>query len=253
MRARNSTLAMPKSALDEMTKGEICFFRLLVPELENRIPITWTTFPYTIAFIVPLVFMAYLSRRPNTHVIRLLLLPAVLSITLHSCLGYLWTGQGMNVYNWGEGLVCLTSIAKALEYTFVKDGRFKVDEKRPGDISIPAISKKDYDPKDPTQASNGHVPITGLNRPGSSFLLLRLQDSLELVFAFRGIGWDFGRHVYIPPERKPLARRPFLIATFNSFACSFLALDFLESCLKLVPRVGSPHGGTIFLQSLPPV
>ncbi|KAI5121341.1 hypothetical protein M0805_000649 [Coniferiporia weirii] len=196
--------------------------------------------------------MAYLARRPDTHIIRLLLLPATLSAVLHSCLGYVWTGEGMNVYNWGEGLCCLVCIGKTLEYAFVKEGRFKVGEKHLGGMSTPAISKKDYDPKDPTHPADSHIPVTGLNRPGSSFLPLGLQDGFELAFAFRGVGWDFGKYVYIPPERKPLARRPFLIATLNTFAFNFLVLDFLESCIKLAPRVGTPLGGSIFMQHLPP-
>lgn len=151
------------------------------------------------------------------------------------------------------------TIGKAIDYALVPNGHYKVGEKEPGQDRRPAISKKDYDPKNPfSSISNGtasprSIPVTGTNRPGSNFLPLWIQDGLELICAARGIGWDWGKGVYVPPERKPLSRRPFLLATFSSFLWSFLFLDFLESCLKLVPGVGLPTGGTIFLSELPPV
>lgn len=239
--------------LDEMALGAEQFVQLIVPKLEDRTPITWTTFPFTILFLGPVLFMSFLARRPDTHLMRLLLLPTVITLTIHSCFGYVWTGSGMHVYNWGEGLCCLVTIGKAFEYAFVKNGRCKVGEKYPGDESKPAISKKNYDPKDPTKVANGHIPDTGVKRPCSSFIPKGLQDALELFFAFRGIGWDWGKDVYIPAERRPLSRRPFILATLKSFTASFLLLDLLESTIKLVPGVGSPYGGTIFLSYLPPL
>ncbi|KAL5492758.1 hypothetical protein ACEPAI_4205 [Sanghuangporus weigelae] len=203
--------------------------------------------------------MAYLARRPDTQLIRLLMLPSTIAVTLHSCYGYVWVGRGLHVYNWGEALVGMMVAGKVIDYALVPNGHYKVGEKQPGQDSRPAISKKDYDPKDPSHSiSNGNasphsIPVTGANRPGSKLLPLWLQDGLELFCAARGVGWDWGKNVYIPPERKPLARRPFLLATLSSFLWSFLLLDFLESCLKLVPGVGLPTGGTIFLPHLPPI
>lgn len=86
-----------------MVLGAEQFLRLLVPKLDDRVPITPSTFPYTISFLPPVLFMAYLARRPETYLMRLLLLPTVITITLYSCFGYVWTGPGMHVYNWGEG------------------------------------------------------------------------------------------------------------------------------------------------------
>jgi len=149
------------------------------------------------------------------------------------------------------------AVAKGIELALVKDGRYKKGERRPGDIEKPAISMKDYNPSTggPLNETNGHqkVPVTGLNRPGSGFLPVWLQDGLELVVAFRGVGWDFGEGLYVPPETKPLERSAFLKATFWSFLRSFLLLDLLEGTIKLVPGVGSTQGGTMFLPWLPPV
>lgn len=79
------------------------FYRLVIPAFEDRTPITPSTFLYTLAYVLPLTFLAFLARRPHTRTIRILLVPSVICITLHSCLGYKWTGRGMHVYNWGEG------------------------------------------------------------------------------------------------------------------------------------------------------
>ncbi|KAL5482362.1 hypothetical protein ACEPAI_8956 [Sanghuangporus weigelae] len=193
--------------------------------------------------------MAYLrlARRPDTQLIRLLILPSAIAVTLHSCYGYVWVGKGgggLHVYNWGEGAAGggMMVTGKVIDYALVPNGHYK----------------KDYDPKDLSHSvSNGNasphsISVSGTNRPGSKLLPLWLQDGLELFCAARGVGWDWGKGVYIPPERKPLVRRPFLLATLSSFLWSFLLLDFLEFCLKLVPGVGLPTGGTIFLPHLPP-
>lgn len=150
-------------------------------------------------------------------------------------------------------MACLVALGKAIDFATVPEGHFKVGERTPGDVQTPAISKKDYDPKDPTHPANGHTPITGLNRPGSTFLPLWLQDGFELLFASRGIGWDWGKGAYIPAEHKPLEQKAFLMATIKSFCINFMILDVLESCIKLVPAVGTPRGGTIFLPYLDPL
>jgi hypothetical protein len=46
--------------------------------------------------------MAYLARRPDTQLIRLLLLPSALCGILASAYRYVWTIPELNVYNWGQ-------------------------------------------------------------------------------------------------------------------------------------------------------
>jgi hypothetical protein len=80
-----------------------------------------------------------------------------------------------------------------------------------------------------------------------------IYDPFEVIFAIRGIGWKFGNGVYIPRETRSLERRLFLRSTFVMFIKDFLILDFLESCIKLLPGVGSTEGGSIFYPELPTV
>lgn len=95
--------------------------------------------------------------------------------------------------------------------------------------------------------------MTGLSRPGSRFLPVWFEDAVEVLSSLRGIGWDFGKDMFIPRETKPLERSAFLQATFFSFLQSFFLLDFAESCIKLVPGLGSTDGGSMFLPWLPPL
>lgn len=79
-----------------------------------------------------------------------------------------------------------------------------------------------------------------------------MNDAFELLCTFRGYGWDFGQGVYVPQEYRPLERGPFLKATLKIFLKYFILLDLLDSCLKLIPGVGSPLGGSMFFP-LPPI
>lgn len=87
--------------------------------------------------------------------------------------------------------------------------------------------------------------------PRNSLLPPWLYDTFEVVFTFRGLGWQFGADLHVPRDPRPSNRSAFLCVTAISTLKYFLILDTLESLIKLVPDVGSPHGGTIFKHNLP--
>ncbi|KAH8104954.1 hypothetical protein DFH11DRAFT_1836750 [Phellopilus nigrolimitatus] len=212
-------------------------------------------FPYTVAFSAS-AFHGVPCAAPDTHTIRLLMLPAVIMSAIHSCFGYMWTGHGMNVFNWGEGkheysalflrlrLCCLVCIGKALDYALAKEGRFKVGEARPGADRTPAISKKDYDPADPARPADADVPAAGAATP-------RVRASCRVACWMRSScssrsAASAGTLARTCTSRRSASRSrasPFVAATLNSFAYNFAALDLLEASIKLVPGVGSPRGG----------
>ncbi|TDL23297.1 hypothetical protein BD410DRAFT_747373 [Rickenella mellea] len=230
-------------------------FRAVIPEPTKRIPITWRNYPNTLAFLIPLIFMAYLVRRPNTYLIRLFLLPTLIAMTLYACFGYMWTRPSFNVYNWAQGLVALTFVGKGLEYAFTPQGRWKIGESKLGQEETPAVALKDKPPPHSNGFANGSVEVDlpRAEKQFDSVLPKWFLDSVEVLLAMRGIGWDFGRGVHIPREPRPLEQAPYLKATLVSALRHFITLDFFESCLKLVPGVGSVSGGTIFLPTLPPL
>src|ERR1700722_4166496 len=75
--------------------------RILVPEPRNRAPLSWEALPYGILCWVPYVSLAYLSRRPNTQPIRLLLLPVVIVSLVWTGHAFIFTDPKHNSLNWG--------------------------------------------------------------------------------------------------------------------------------------------------------
>ncbi|KAF9649424.1 hypothetical protein BDM02DRAFT_3113833 [Thelephora ganbajun] len=183
--------------------------------------------------------MAYLVRRRDTFVMRLLLLPTVIFLTVHSAHNFYWPQPWLQAYNWAQSLVSAQLIAKALDFALTPIGRLKV-----GETKLPRIGGEDtHTPSSPTAKHRAANP---------SFLPPAVNDAFEVLFAFRGLGWDFGQGAHVPKEDRPLERGAFLKATRRVFFKYFLLFDLLDSCMKLIPEVGSPFGGTIFFP-LPPI
>lgn len=148
--------------------------------------------------------------------------------------------------------MALTSIAKALDYTFAKEGRYKIGEVRLGNEDRAAISLADKRGDITNRAASPSVKPSPQTAHFPFSLLPRwLVDAVELLCTMRGYGWDFGVGVHVPKEKRPIDRSGFLIATVRSFLLNFLIVDLLESTLKLIPGVGSPFGSSIFIAHLP--
>ncbi|VDB91438.1 unnamed protein product [Peniophora sp. CBMAI 1063] len=233
---------LPSLVLGELVR----LARTLVPYPEDRIPLTLANAPYTTIQFIPFLTMAYLARRPNTYILRLLLLPILIVTALRAAFGYVWTDPRLNVYNWGAALYCLVLIGKGLDWALVKEGRIKQGERTPGAMEEPAVANKEQ-----TESAPGDV--SARKRPLANILPRGMEDALELAFALRGLGWDYGRDVPVPAFTRPTEPKAYLRATAKSFLINFLALDFLESMIKLVPGVGSVDGASIFLPQLPPL
>jgi hypothetical protein len=170
------------------------------------------------------------------------------------------------------GLVCTAFVGKALEYGLTK-GRFKVGERYPGESrTVPSVvlaraiatgQGANFESNEPNwnghsyqtgpEGANGHGSPIGNNR---SPLLRNLNDLADLFFSIRGIGWDFGTDhpLHVPREwRQTELVGVFLRQTATQLFLSLLVFDSLECIFKLIPGVGTPEGGTIFLPQLPPL
>lgn len=232
--------------LTRLPWGPARAFRTFVPPHQDRIPITWQTAPFTLLQFIPFSFMSYLVRRPDTHLIRLLLLPTLITAALHSSYGFVWNDPRHNVYNWGAASFSFVLMAKGIDLALAKTGTRHKQSEAPGTMSISAIiAAKVGNPDDSLEDASDQQLLA------SSILPLWLQDALELMFSLRGLGWDFGKGVYTPPTTRPQERKPFLRATLASFLAAFLLLDIIDSAIKLVPGVGDPFGGSIFFADLP--
>ncbi|KAI0252389.1 hypothetical protein BJV78DRAFT_1275003 [Lactifluus subvellereus] len=183
MQSSNATVTV--TLYQELAWGSAKAFRTFVPPHQDRIPITWHTAPYTLVQFIPYTFMSYLVRRPHTHLIRLLLLPTLITSALHSSYGYVWLDPRHNVYNWGAALFSFVLIGKGIDLALARTGRHKKGEDVPGTVSTPAIAAQNNSDAPAADASARKRQCTAL-------LPLWLQDAVEFMFSLRGLGWDFG-------------------------------------------------------------
>ncbi|KAF9565753.1 hypothetical protein CPC08DRAFT_704454 [Agrocybe pediades] len=223
-------------------------FRTLVPDQDHRIPIKLDNLILPVLCYAPFIFLAYLTRRPDTYLIRLLLLPSVVSLILTAAYRFTWSIPELNVYNWGQCLFAAVAISKSLEFALRPEGMLKVGESSPG-VKKGKEKSKDAQPNghaEPNHHNDSHTQQHPLIAPW-------FQDAIEVAHTLRGLDWKFSRGVHVPKEWRPLDPPSFLHATLISFIKNFLLLDFLEAILKLFPGVGQPLGGSIFYQELTPV
>ncbi|KAI1787882.1 hypothetical protein LXA43DRAFT_975059 [Ganoderma leucocontextum] len=194
--------------------------------------------------------MAYLVRRRDTHLMRVLLLPTVIAMTVRCTFRYQWKDTYYRWYEWNRGLMGLVVIAKSVDFALAKEGRFRVKEN-----GLPAIYEPEQKPSDLSQSDLGkNVPHADVEDRGIAGKLLprALYDALEIGLAMRGVGWDFGRSLYIPSGEWPSERNAFIKAKLWNFTRNELYVDVWETIEKLTPGVSS-NGGTIFLPHLPPL
>lgn len=226
-------------------------FQEIVPPPHHREPLTWREAPITISFLVPYLFMGYLVRREGTHLIRLLLLPTIVAMALRCTFGFYVLGEGWASFEWGRGvyvydddndtsdflklgLLALTVIAKSIDFAWVKNGRFKIGEKR--------LRGRPGEPERRTKEEGGQLD--------SGVIPAAVRDALEVSLSLTGIGWDYGRGVYIPASTRPKERTAFLKSVSSDLWKELLILDFVDSTIKLIPGIGSPEGGSIFRPNL---
>ncbi|EPT03396.1 hypothetical protein FOMPIDRAFT_87825 [Fomitopsis schrenkii] len=157
---------------------------------------------------------------------------------------------------WGRTFLCIVVVGKAIDFTLAKNGRLKVGEKE-----LPPIGGS-AKPKVATGKANGvangktngeanrhaHPP-----NPRTAIFPQWFRDASDIIFAMRGIGWDFGKGLYVPKESRSLERGPFLRTTALSLLYNYMVIDILNTFFKLVPRVGTYRGGSIFLPELAPL
>ena len=80
-------------------------FREFVPRQQHRRLLTWTAAPYAFLYVVPYLFMAYLVRRRDTHLVRILLLPTVIATAIRCTWGYTVGNPWCTFYEWDRGKV----------------------------------------------------------------------------------------------------------------------------------------------------
>ncbi|KAM6494377.1 hypothetical protein JOM56_010738 [Amanita muscaria] len=211
----------------------------VIPPKEQRIPVTWQTSIQPVLAYAPYLYLCYLARRPNTFLVRMLLLPVVVLSVLTAAYRYTWTHPSLYVWNWGQCFFALMMVGRSLGMAFTRQGMLKYGEVQPG-------VREHF--KSGSNSVNGDSRDKSNPTPKSGFLA-GMADALDLAHTFRGLSYKFSEGAYVPPHTRPISsRRAFLVATLRSFTINYLALDVIESVIKVLPNgIGTIHGGSIFL------
>ncbi|PFH54114.1 hypothetical protein AMATHDRAFT_887 [Amanita thiersii Skay4041] len=218
--------------------------RAVIPHKTDRIPITFKTAPQALICYVPYLYLCYLARRPNTFIFRILALPVVILCIFTASYRFTWTHPSLNVYNWGQCFFALIAVGRSFEMALTRQGMLKNHENHSPSISTNNPSSKEPDGHPYTNGHNHNGHVTHQSNLSKAF-----GDAFDLAHTLRGLSYKFSRGAYIPPHTRPVAsRRSFLVATISSFTMNYLALDILESFIKLLPNgIGTTEGGSIFL------
>lgn len=153
----------------------------------------------------------------------------------------------MLIHPFFVGLFALVVIAKSLDYAFVTEGRRRLGESGP----LSPIHEPESDPATRSRPTGEHpTPDTAT----ATLLPRPLLDALDVSCALRGIGWDFGKGVWVPrpPSALPAERSAFIKSTVRRIVQNQLYVDVFDTIEKLTPGV-TATGGTIFLPQLPPL
>lgn len=94
-------------------------FRQVIPAREDQIVLTNAEIPQAFAYLIPLLLMAYLSRRSDTHLIRISLLPITVILCLKGTFSYIGDDPEQVPLTWTRGESCY-SISRDLDVTYLK-------------------------------------------------------------------------------------------------------------------------------------
>ncbi|KAH8103030.1 hypothetical protein BXZ70DRAFT_767554 [Cristinia sonorae] len=214
----------------EMSHIAQTIFRSLVPLPQDRITLTWNNAHYASVHMLPVAMLAYLVRRRNTELLRLALLPLTVMMSVRCTFGYSNpTTPETFLLNWLRGLAGLSAIALALDCALSSTSRMKLGE-TPKELP----------------------PLFGSDNPEASPTSPWWAEILEVQLTFRGIGWNFGKGVYIHPEHRPMEFRPFVLSHLRTYIKGYLAIDAVQAFFKYTPGLGAPYGASIWNATLPP-
>lgn len=246
----------------------------IIPPYDQRTPITWTMIPQMLIYWAPFYLLAYLARRADTHLLRLLVLPIVLTTATYCTYWFKVEQPELATVEWGRSessprgfflsvssrsgtaFLSIVVVGKALDFAFAKNGKLKVTEQELPPIGSFTKAKGASGRANGVAngkangEANGHAHSPN---PRTAIFPQWFRDASDIIFTMRGIGWDFGKGLYVPKESRSLERGPFLRTTALSLLYNYIVIDVLNTFFKLVPRVGTYRGGSIFLPELAPL
>ncbi|KAF8517397.1 hypothetical protein BU17DRAFT_49801 [Hysterangium stoloniferum] len=180
--------------------------------------------------------MAYLVRKPGTHLFRLLFVPVPIYCSLLMAFGYVWEPR-YTFYNLLKAFFCLVGMFKAVDFAIRPD-------------AMKRVVNFDHKKKDCRKLTDVGSPPEKEELEGTSFIY-DVRESFNVMVSSRGLEYDWGQDVTVPRETRSLERAAFLRETFRNLVNGLLIIDFIDSAWKLFPPFQNETGGTIFVASLP--
>jgi len=209
--------------------------------------------------------MALLARRPDSSLLRLMVFPVVVLTSLRVALWHVWMEPEYlacnalkseccflsTIFNPNtplSGYVCAVLIAKAVDYAFYTDGIQRCNTVVEKVVEV----AEDYEIGAGGITSTAPAPrILHPRWPYFDSILSPVSDAIDLACSMRGIGFEHGKGLVIPPESRPLKRKLFLWATFRMFLTRLSITDAIDTVFKLASPFGTPKGGSVFIHTLP--
>ncbi|KAF8521597.1 hypothetical protein BU17DRAFT_45689 [Hysterangium stoloniferum] len=211
--------------------------------------------------------MAYLVRRPGTHILRLILFPVALTSLIRLGFHITIPGGEYAAYNVLKSYVCLVVLSKAVDYAFYAGGIHKSVHGPPRQVGGTPAGDGEMTPSAVSAVRNHHTNNTHLEKKSpnpvsepsenavtesaAAGFFAPVLEALEILCAARGLEFDYGRGMTIPPDPRPPETRPFLWATFKHWVSRLLIIDAIDTMWKHASPFGTPKGGSIFIQTLP--
>ncbi|KAL4249517.1 wax synthase family protein [Abortiporus biennis] len=192
----------------------------VVPSRIDQVPISAENLSMATLHFLPHTVMLYLSRKRGTDILRKLLCPLAVMITLRSTFKYTTSEMEHPALGYIRGIVGLAIVVASIDLAFVPKRNLKSDE-----TSIP--DTEDF--------------------------LAELKKSWDASFTVRGIGWKFGEGVHLSTEGTNLKRSEFLFMKFLATLKHLVILEICHAIFMHVPGATSRAGGSIFFQHLPTV
>ena len=251
--------------MTDFSKDALWRFRLALSE-EHAEPLTWRNVLVAHAYLPLYFFLAYLTRRPRTHKLRIFFLPVTVAVILRCTTHYRimqemwgwfsWMRGIQSAFEllrrtdlWAIGVLALTLMAHSIYFAAIPEGMLKLSEEPPhvGSDVLSGSSAASSTERDVGQMASALEPSES-----STSVIRAISDALEVGVLGRGIGWRFSQGLHIPKPRRPTERKAFLKSTALSAITAFLFIDFVDSSLETLPGI-TATSGTIFFPQLPPV
>ncbi|KAI0267676.1 membrane bound O-acyl transferase family-domain-containing protein [Gloeopeniophorella convolvens] len=211
---------------------------VLFPSAAGRIEVTQRVMlTEFVPVLLSFYLLAALVQLPNTRVLRLSILPAMSMLAWRVSTRYDYDGSDEPGYNWLSMSVCWF-----MSFLMLRAADFATSTKPFVRTQFSALSPDA--PKDFSTQLRG-----------------ALLNAFDLTFNARGVGWDWGKSIYVPPRSEGLAvpkNTPPAIEFLVAFLKTQVFFDFVlfaQQSWTLSPSTYPTHkyGGTIFDPDLPPL